>query len=105
MIRQDCLAVSRKRRFEVVFDQICLPVAGQACSWDLRYNALRHLEGRGFHIRHATERSCWTRLSQPLCQCVSEEAPFQRVVAFESLQEFAVDKPIYPVGVGDKQEQ
>jgi hypothetical protein len=36
---------------------------------------------------------------------VSEEAPFQRVVAFESLQEFAVDKPIYPAGVGDKQEQ
>jgi len=36
---------------------------------------------------------------------VSEEAPSQRVVAFESFQEFAVDKPIYLLGVGDKEEQ
>jgi hypothetical protein len=33
---------------------------------------------------------------------VSEEAPFQTVVTFESFQEFAFDLPTNPVGVGDK---
>jgi hypothetical protein len=75
------------------------------CQLRPRSNAWRHLEGRGFDIRARLKGLAGQGVRSHSAQRASEEAPFQRVVAFESSQEFAFDLPANRytlVGVGDK---